>query len=183
MTPSNRLVLGVALAAAIAGAAASVYWSNTSRPGESPTHPPAPALQIGQPMPALVLHDLAGNAVDLRTRFQGRPLLINAWASWCAPCVEEMPALQALAQSQGERGVQVLGLALDTPDAVRAFLERVPVNYPIVLETPSANDASVRLGNSRGVLPYSVLIGADGRILKQKLGPFRADELSEWIER
>jgi thiol-disulfide isomerase/thioredoxin len=132
-------------------------------------------------MPSLALPDLDGNVVDLGARFRGRPLLINAWASWCAPCVEEMPALDAFARAQGEGGVQVIGLALDTPQAVRAFLARVPVHYPIVHQPPASDDASVRLGNQQGVLPYSVIIGADGRILKRKLGPFRSGELEAWV--
>ncbi len=134
---------------------------------------------IGDPMPALGLPDLAGRQVDLRT-FAGRPLLINVWASWCAPCVQEMPELARFAAAQGSQGVQVLGLALDTPEGVRDFLSRVPVAYPIVLETPGPDDASVRLGNTQGLLPYTVLIDAQGRIVRRKLGPFAAGEIEAW---
>ena len=78
-------------------------------------------------------------------------------------------------------GAQVVGLALDTHAAVLDFLGNVPVYYPIVLETPGPADASVRLGNTQGLLPYSVLIDADGRVVKQKLGPFKAGEIEEWV--
>jgi thiol-disulfide isomerase/thioredoxin len=181
--PSNRGVLLVALAAAIAGAAAGIYWSgprtdDAGKAAQAAT--PAPMAAIGTVMPPLALPDLDGNVVDLGARFRGRPLLINVWASWCAPCVEEMPALDAFARAQGAHGVQVVGVALDTPEAVRDFLARVPVHYPIVHALPSADDASVRLGNQWGVLPYSVLIADDGRILRRKLGPFRQDELATW---
>ncbi|WP_229730712.1 TlpA family protein disulfide reductase, partial [Pseudoxanthomonas indica] len=84
------------------------------------------------------------------------------------------------AQAQGEHGVQVVGLALDTPEGVREFLDKVPVRYPIVLDTPGPADASVWLGNAKGVLPYTVLVGADGRILKQKIGPFVEGEIDDW---
>ena len=104
-------------------------------------------------MPALILPDVAEQPLDLRARFAGRPLLINVWASWCAPCVEEMPELARFAEAQGDNGVQVLGIALDAPDDVRAFLLRVPVDYPIVVETPGPGDASVQLGNTQGLLP------------------------------
>ena len=91
-----------------------------------------------------------------------------------------MPELSRFAQAQQPDGVQVLGLALDTPEDVQRFLQRVPVDYPIVLETPGPRDASVQLGNAQGLLPYSVLVDAQGRIVKQKLGPFAAGEVQTW---
>ncbi len=141
-----------------------------------------PTLQVGDPLPALTLPDLAGQPLDLRARFAGRPLLINVWASWCAPCVEEMPELARFAGDQGNQGVQVLGLALDTPEDVRRFLQRVPVDYPIVIETPGPRDASVQLGNAQGLLPYSVLFDAQGRMVKAKLGPFAHGEIDRWVK-
>lgn len=135
---------------------------------------------IGEMAPDVQLPDLQGRLIDLH-QFRGRPLLVNVWASWCAPCVEEMPELARFAQAQGEHGVQVLGLALDTPEHVQAFLQRVPVAYPIVLETPGPADASVRLGNRQGLLPYSVLLDADGRVQRQKLGPFAHGEVDAWV--
>lgn len=104
-------------------------------PAASPAALATPALQVGDPLPALTLPDLEGRPLDLRQRFAGRPLLINVWASWCAPCVEEMPELARFAHTRGSEGVQVLGLALDTPEDVRRFLQQVPVDYPIVIET------------------------------------------------
>ncbi|MHC1653443.1 TlpA family protein disulfide reductase [Stenotrophomonas maltophilia] len=145
-----------------------------------PATPTQPSLQAGDPMPALSLPDLEGRVLDLRQRFAGRPLLINVWASWCAPCVEEMPELARFAQVQGDNGVQVLGLALDTREDVRRFLQQVPVEYPIVIETPGPRDASVQLGNAKGLLPYSVLFDAQGRMVRAKLGPFAHGEIEHW---
>jgi len=145
--------------------------------------PPAlPMLRPGDPLPALVLADAEGHALDIRERFKGHPLLVNVWASWCGPCVEEMPELARFAEGQGAQGVQVLGLALDTPGGVRGFLQRVPVDYPIVLDTPGPGDASVQLGNAQGLLPYSVLFDAQGRMVKAKLGPFAHDEIEGWAK-
>ncbi|KAF1712714.1 thioredoxin [Pseudoxanthomonas kalamensis DSM 18571] len=137
-------------------------------------------VAIGDPMPALTLPDPDGQPLKLPGRFAGRPLLINVWASWCGPCLQEMPELDRYSREQGDNGVQVIGLALDTPEAVRAFLRQLPVHYPIVLDLPGADDASVRLGNVRGALPYTVLIDANGRIAKQKLGPFQPGEIDGW---
>ena len=88
--------------------------------------------------------------------------------------------LAAFARAQPADGVQVVGLAIDTPEGVRDFLARVPVGYPIVLEQPAPDDASVRLGNTQGLLPYTVLVDAQGRIVKQKLGPFAAGDIEAW---
>ncbi len=151
-------------------------------PAASPAALATPALQVGDPLPALTLPDLEGRPLDLRQRFAGRPLLINVWASWCAPCVEEMPELARFAHTQGSEGVQVLGLALDTPEDVRRFLQQVPVDYPIVIETPGPRDASVQLGNTQGLLPYSVLFDAQGRLQKAKLGPFTHGEIDSWVK-
>jgi peroxiredoxin len=76
--------------------------------------------------------------------------------------------------------VQVVGIALDDADAVRAFVARTGVTYPILIDTAGPADAGVRLGNPKGVLPYSVLVSADGRLLKQRIGPFEEGEIAGW---
>jgi thiol-disulfide isomerase/thioredoxin len=134
----------------------------------------------GDAIPTLSLPGLDGLPVAVPDAWPGRPLLINVWASWCGPCLEEMPELQRFASEQGDNGVQVVGIALDDAKAVRAFLTRVPVEYPILLDAPGPADAGVRLGNPRGVLPYSVLVSADGRLLKQRIGPFADGEIRGW---
>lgn len=146
--------------------------------------PPADlaVAERGQPIPALRLPDLAGRPVELPQAYAGRPLLINIWASWCGPCIKEMPELDRYARSQGTGGVQVVGIALDNAGDVGAFLQRVPVSYPILLDVPGPRDAGVQLGNPKGVLPYSVLIGADGRLTKQRIGPFEDGELDGWAK-
>lgn len=137
----------------------------------------------GATVPAFPLRGLDGQPRAVPTAWAGRPLLVNVWASWCAPCVHEMPELQRFAASQGANGVQVVGIAMDDADAVQAFLQRVPVGYPILVDTPGPADAGVRLGNPKGVLPYSVLISPDGVLLKQRIGPFAAGEVADWARR
>ena len=106
--------------------------------------------------------NLGGAAVTLPGDYTGRPVLVNIWASWCGPCVKEMPELDRYARTQGPNGTQVVGIALDEAVAVQAFLQRIPVSYPVLIDTPGPRDAGVRLGNPKGVLPYSVLLDAQG---------------------
>jgi thiol-disulfide isomerase/thioredoxin len=178
----HRRLLWIAVAAGAAGLLASHVWQR-HQAIRAVTGSPVPAATrvVGEPMPALVLPDLDGNAVDLAAIARGRPLLVNVWASWCGPCVEEMPELERFARSQPGDGVQVVGLALDTTEGVRAFLEQVPVSYPIVLDTPGPDDASVQLGNDRGLLPYTVLVDAQGRLARTRLGPFAPGEIEGWV--
>ena len=138
--------------------------------------------RVGEAVAELALPRLAGGTLALPSAFAGRPLLVNVWASWCGPCIEEMPELQRYAQAQGTQGVQVVGVALDDADAVRAFLHQVPVSYPIAFDAPGPRDAGVLLGNPKGALPYTVLIGPDGRILRQKIGPFVHGEVDGWAQ-
>jgi len=138
--------------------------------------------RLGEPVPHFALADLEGQIIHFPHHFTGQMLLINIWASWCAPCVEEIPELARFAATQDESGVQVVGIALDHQPAVRDFMQRIAVPYLVVLELPGANDASVTLGNEQGLLPYSVLIDRQGHLLKQKLGPFRRGEVEQWVK-
>lgn len=144
--------------------------------------PPADVKVAGRGdiVPGFTLRSLSGERVAIPQAYAGRPVLINIWASWCGPCVKEMPELDRYARAQGPNGTQVVGIALDEADAVTAFLQRVPVNYAVLIDTPSPRDAGVRLGNPKGVLPYTVLLDARGRVLRQKIGPFREGEIDGW---
>lgn len=146
--------------------------------------PPADlaVASLGQAMPALTLPGLDGRPSQLPQAYAGRPILINLWASWCGPCIKEMPELNRYAKAQGGQGTQVVGIALDNAEDVAAFLQRVPVEYPILLDAPGPRDAGVRLGNLKGVLPYTVLIGADGKLVKQRIGPFEDGEIEGWVD-
>ena len=185
----TRTVVAVAVVAGLLGVAASLAvdrsWLARTRLGQAilqagPTDAADPVARVGERLPAIALPTLDGETRHLADLAAGRPLLVNFWASWCRPCLEEMPALDAFARRQGANGVQVVGIALDEADAVRSFLDARPVGYTVLVDSPGPADSSVRLGNARGVLPYSVLVGTDGRILKQWAGPLEPDDLDGW---
>ncbi len=195
MNQNAKIVL-IALLAAIAGVAFSV-WLNPPAPlmrteigqralqdmlaATVPTPPEGLAIaRRGELIPVLELANLDGGRMELPSAHAGRPQLINLWASWCGPCIEEMPELDRFARQQGTDGVQVVGIALDDADAVQAFLKKVPVGYPILIDAAGPADAGVQLGNVKGVLPFTVLVDAEGRLVKQKIGPFRDGEIDRW---
>ena len=148
---------------------------------------------IGETVPAFALPMLqaGGEADRAHERSYGggarpvpvgeRPVLINYWASWCGPCREELPLLAGFHRDQGPNGVQVVTIALDSREEAERFLAETPIRLPVWLEAPKPGDSSARLGNAAGVLPFSVLIGADGRLRKRRFGPFSdLDDLRRW---
>ncbi len=152
-------------------------------------HQPPPVLsdgrrmiEPGDPLPELALPDLAGQPQAF-SQWRGRPLLVNFWASWCGPCVREMPLLDDFATAQEALGgVRVVGVALDDADDVADFLAGHPVRFPILIEPSGPSDTSVLFGNRRGVLPYSVLIDAEGVLVRGKLGAFDHGEIEGFVE-
>ena len=114
-------------------------------------------------------------------QFQGRLVLLNFGATWCAPCRDEMPVLSAAADRLGKDGLVVVGLSSETEDAVRGFARDHPVAYPLWTGGEAVSALGKRLGNADGVLPYSALIGPDGKVLDQKVGPYTQEELAKRV--
>lgn len=128
---------------------------------------------------AMALEAPDGRSVNF-SGFRGQPLLVNFWATWCPPCIEELPLLNSFHQRHKDRGWQVLGIAVDQPSAVRKWLERSPLDFPVVLAGLQGTDLSKSLGNRAGGLPFSVVFGAQGQVLARKLGQVHEADLQAW---
>lgn len=190
------LLVTAALLAGGFGLIASVAWYGPGPLLRGPLGQTTPLrrwLQQAQPGPTGLTVLLPGDRVtpfrlpgltgpELTLPTPGRATLINYWASWCEPCRQEMPLLDAFARDQATNRVQVVGIALDDAAPALAYFRAGRYGFPSVVEAAGERDSSVRLGNTHGVLPYSVLIGADGRLLDTHIGAFEdAEALRHWV--
>lgn len=125
--------------------------------------------------------DTAGQEQAL-AQWRGRWLVVNFWATWCPPCIKEMPDLQKVADEYGDRGVSVVGLGIDNPDAIRAFQKQYSLRLPLLLAGFDGSELARELGNDSGALPYTLLIDPKGRIVETRLGLLDAAELRRWLD-
>jgi thiol-disulfide isomerase/thioredoxin len=165
----------VGLVAATAALLAGIY-AGSERSGASAPASPAVTAEAVANLFASSLDDVAGKPQSF-SRWQGRTLVVNFWATWCPPCREEMPAFARLQDRHAARGVQFVGIALDTADNVRAFAEAHPVNYPLLIGGPAGVDLARQFGNTRLLLPYTLLIAPNGDLRLVRAGPISESEL------
>jgi thiol-disulfide isomerase/thioredoxin len=166
--------------------AAAMLWS---WPAAGADGPPlkgrfADAFQMpDQPRPAPEASFTTRDGETVRLAdFKGQVVLVNFWATWCAPCVREMPLLDRLDDEYGER-LQVVGIAVDRPGAVRAFVERLGVDYPVLVGTDDVRATRDRFGNPGGMLPYTVLVDSAGVIRWRHLGELERGQVERALER
>ena len=181
------LVAAVALMAVALGLAAQ-HWLHRSDLGVDSPAPVAQTPAVGSPASGAVAQLLEAPLRDVDDRpktlapYKGRVLVVNFWASWCGPCVAEMPELVQLHHIYAKKGIQFVGIGVDSRQNVQNFLKKVPVDYPILISGFGGADLARSLGNTAGALPFTVVIDANGAVRSTELGQVVPSELSKTLD-
>lgn len=172
MNRTTRLILA-ALVAALA-AAAGMYSARRDEPASTIGNPAQQAA-----LEKLLALELPGSAASKRplAEWKGKVLVINFWATWCPPCRKEIPAFSAISSKYQDKGVQFVGISIDTEANVREFQAANQVSYPLLIASPSAVQLTEALGNSAQALPFTVIVTKTGTVGLVKLGVLSEAEL------
>ena len=164
------MIGGISLLALLAGVFSSQWISQTGLASD-------PSIKAFFANPWQTSDGKSANSENWRQKV----LVVNFWASWCPPCVEEMPALDKIAQEYASKNVLIVGIGIDSPSNIRQFLEMTPVSYPIVIGGLEGSNLSKQMGNTQGALPYTVIINQKGKAIYTKLGKISEEELRKAI--
>jgi thiol-disulfide isomerase/thioredoxin len=126
------------------------------------------------------LRDAAG-APHTLSQWRGKVLIVNFWATWCAPCREEIPLFVKLQREYGDRGIQFVGIAIDEPAKVQPFAQEFGINYPVMVGGMDTAEWSRRLGNGAGALPFTLIVGRDGVVRATHVGAMKEGALLPYI--
>lgn len=185
-----RFAILVVLVAVLAGFGGAAAWRLLSMEGRVQSAPVGAARaladgqrsaeMVGERRPDYTLGSSGGERVSAAD-FDGSVVLVNFWATWCAPCREEMPMLAELYREHVADGLQVVGIALDDVAAAREFAAELGIDYPVLVGSTDVMAVARLYGNISGMLPYTVLIDRDGVIHWTKLGVLEEDELEQRV--
>jgi thiol-disulfide isomerase/thioredoxin len=172
LSKASRLFLfgAVALLALMGGYFAHIWFE-----------PDEPASDPAQVLLAASLEDLHGQIQPL-AQWQGKVMVVNFWATWCPPCLKEIPEFVRLQQRYGSRGVQFVGLAIDDKVKVAAFAAKMGMNYPVLIADRDGLTLARNAGNPLGGLPFTVIIDRQGRTARVELGVLDEAKLAPILE-
>ncbi len=175
------LITLVAITAMLAGfyLSARHFAEPVAVPGPGPG-PAGGDVLLGNFRPDFELGSNSGEFVT-PADFSGKTILLNFWATWCAPCREEMPMLMELQRKYASNGLQVIGIALDDVQSVKNFVSTYGISYPVLVGSEDVFATSAAYGNEEGVLPYSVLIDKTGIVRWQYAGIIQHDMISSLL--
>lgn len=167
MTPITRRIILAGAAVGAAALGASFAWRRANPPVNS---------AVAQTFWSRGFAAVDGTELNV-SGWRGKPLLVNFWATWCPPCVKELPEINQFYGEAKGRGWQVLGVAIDQAEPVRAFLKKTPLDFPIALGGPEGLSLVRALGNAAGGLPFSLVFDETGEISWRRLGVTHLEEL------
>ncbi len=144
-------------------------------------NPAADAGMVGKARPDFALPDLQDKSRDI-AHWNGKVIMLNFWASWCPPCRREMPDFVKLYEHYHTKGFTIVGVAIDTKQNVQDFADPLGVDYPILIGETQAISIAKQYGNRLGILPYTVIIGRDGRIVATHPGELSYAEAEALIK-
>ena len=141
---------------------------------------PSPVGKDATALLGVALPDLEGREQRLE-QWRGKVLVVNFWATWCAPCREEMPQFIKAQSEFGAKGLQFVGIAVDQADKAQQFAKEINLNYPTLVGGMGAMHLSSTLGNDLMALPFTVVVGRDGKIVHTQLGPLKQAQLDALV--
>lgn len=166
--------LVIAVAALVAGLAG--YYTSTALRGSAAADTTGLPLEAAETLLAITLPDVDGQPYALAD-WRGKVLVINFWATWCPPCIKEIPEFSAVSRRYADKPVQFVGISIDTADNVREFNARFDVPYPLIIGSSETLGLATQVGNTARALPFTVIIGMDGRIANVTLGTLNEEQL------
>ncbi|MFZ6691199.1 TlpA disulfide reductase family protein [Undibacterium sp. SXout20W] len=166
----NKKIISISAIIGALGLGLGIYAGNLNANADTPQD-----KNVAQLL-ARTLPDSAARPQAL-SQWKNHFLVVNFWATWCSPCVQEMPELSALQKEFQGKSVQIIGLGIDSPSNIADFAKKYEISYPLYVAGLDGSELSRQMGNQAGGLPFTVLINGNGKVVKTYLGRLKMGEL------